>query len=359
MKILICTYTLSDGGAERVVSQWANGFFQRGEHVQIALLRESTETFSYSVDSRINIEDVSSSCRNRILNMMQASIRLRKFVTKNHFDIIISVLCPVHVFFATVFINCIKINTEHNAFERPKGISWKKDYLLKYYFNKLFDVVTVLTKRDLFLTNGRLKNVYHLPNPLAVTPYYSYNREKVILAVGRLDAWYYKGFDILIKSWSLIREYHSEWKLCIIGGGTSKSREFLNGLASDCGCGDSVCIMDYKQDIVEYYKKAELFVLSSRYEGFGLVLIEAMSQGCACVACDYVGRQMEIFGDNSCGLISPPNDIDSLANAMIQLLSNPEKRKCCSRNAYARSREFALENIMNIWYDIIANVRSE
>jgi len=354
MKILICTFTLSNGGAERVVSQWANGFVERGEDVQIVLLNGGTEGSTYYVDSRVNIIDVSSSRRNKVLNLIQTSYRLRKIIKKNHTEIVISALCPIQVWLATLLTKCVRINTEHNAFERPDGIIWKKDHFIKFHLNKVFDIVTVLSTRDLHLTEGKLRNVYHLPNPLAFASFYPDSKEKVILAVGRIDVWYCKGFDLLIQSWSRIFKNYSDWKLCIMGSGKDQSRDFLYNLAKDSGCEESILFQEFNEDIVEYYRKASIFILSSRYEGFGLVLIEAMSQGCSCVVCDYLGRQKEILGNDSCGVICSSNNVEELTKAMSKLLSNPQIRHTLSLNAYERSKEFALGKIMDIWYNIFA-----
>ena len=96
--------------------------------------------------------------------------------------------------------------------------------------------------------------------------------------------------------------------------------------------------------------------MSSRYEGFGMVLIEAMSQGCACIACDYKGRQSEIIQNDSQGIICPVEDVDSLASAIERMILDKSYREKCQYNAIERSKFYSLDNTMDRWETIINNI---
>ena len=127
------------------------------------------------------------------------------------------------------------------------------------------------------------------------------------------------------------------------------------------------------------YKKASVFVLSSRYEGFGLVLIEAMSQGCACIACDYKGRQREImetlpgppclgrgaaeqnakggpFFETSTGILCPPEDVEALVTAMRKMMDDDEYRESVRNNAVERSGYYDIKNIARQWEELLKRV---
>ena len=105
-------------------------------------------------------------------------------------------------------------------------------------------------------------------------------------------------------------------------------------------------------DIKKEYEKAEIFVLSSRYEGFGMVLTEAMSQGCACIACDYKGRQREIIENDNQGVICPTDNEEEIAKAISNIISNRQYRQKLQENAILRSKYYELPNIMARWNDI-------
>lgn len=98
----------------------------------------------------------------------------------------------------------------------------------------------------------------------------------------------------------------------------------MHSLAEGCR---GIEFKDYTTDILDEYRRAAIFCLSSRYEGWGLVLVEAMSQRCACVACDYKGRQAEIITDGVDGLLCVPDDVDALAAKLDLLISDDNKRQ--------------------------------
>ena len=108
-------------------------------------------------------------------------------------------------------------------------------------------------------------------------------------------------------------------------------------------------IKPYTSDIELEYKKAAIFVLSSRYEGFGLVLIEAMSQGCACIACDYKGRQSEIVNDGLDGLLCDVEDIQQLSDKIAYLIENDVERIKLQNNAIVSVSKFSIQNIVDEW----------
>ena len=101
--------------------------------------------------------------------------------------------------------------------------------------------------------------------------------------------------------------------------------------------------MPYTDDIAPAYQKASIFALCSRYEGFGLVLTEAMSQGCASIAADYKGRQSEIITDGVNGLLCPVEDFYAIANKLEMLINNGSLRRKLQINGIERSKDFLVE----------------
>ena len=120
---------------------------------------------------------------------------------------------------------------------------------------------------------------------------------------------------------------------------------------------DSVDFPDYQSDIQPYYQRAAIFVLSSRYEGFGLVLIEAMSQGCACVACDYKGRQSEIVTNGVDGMTCEPDHVEALAQAIKKLIADDELRAQLQVNAIRRAEDFSIGHIMDRWEGLLTKTK--
>lgn len=307
MKIAVVCSRLGYGGAERVAVMWANGFVRRGH--ETILISNLFEEQTYYVDERISKHSLVSSTKNKIVKWGSSILNVRRVVKDEKPDVIIGVMetCSWVSKIGTIGTHIPVIMTEHYAFDRsPYGSLSKMEKLSKFTLNKIFKIVTVLTEADKYIIGKRLKNVAVLPNPLSLSPIAkrNVNKTNVLLAVGRLDAWYVKGFDVLIRAWTKLVSSSTflvssgGWKLQIAGTGSEESLNYLKQLCKENGVEDSVEFLGFRKDVEKLYQDASIFVLSSRYEGFGLVLIEAMSQGCACIACDYKGRQREIIAPN-------------------------------------------------------------
>ena len=438
MRIAIVTVALSHGGAERVGVMLANGLSQRGH--QVSLLTDFNEPVVYQVDDGVEVVDFAGKKANRLLKWCKAIKNIRSFLKEERPDAIIGImqLCSFVSKVASIGMNIPVIMTEHNSFERPASAPLTKmGYFSKFYLNKIYPVVTVLTQADKDVIGNRLMNVVVMPNPLSLEPAPNVLlKENIILAAGRLDSWHVKGFDVLIKAFSKLvqglrfkvqgaLQPSSEeliansggWKLQIAGTGSEKSLNYLKGLCKENGVEDYVEFLGFQKDIEKFYQKASVFVLSSRYEGFGLVLIEAMSQGCACIACDYKGRQREILrsltpdpspkgegelchtegselqvqssrfkvqgsklptegcGDaeletrNSelgsrnfhielceTGILCEPDDVDALAEAMRKMMTDDDYRESVRMKAVERSKYYSVDYIAERWEKLIRGI---
>lgn len=362
MRILICARCLTEGGAERVASLWAKGFCQRGHKVDMVLL-EGSLPITYQVPEEIKIHKLYLS-NGKHFNSFRIVSSIRSIIKDIKPAVIITVLHPSGYLarIASMGLRIPVIFTDHNSCEWPDNISrktrWYK-YFIKYILSKFFYAVTVLTDVDRRLLSRHINRVYTLPNPLTFNVVERIPRkERVILAAGRLDAWYVKGFDCLIRAWGLIASKYPDWKLEIAGQGSNNAQNYLNKIACDATVLDQLEFIGFV-DLLKKYEQAEIFVLSSRYEGFGMVLTEAMSQGCAPIACDYNGRQSEIIRNNEEGIICPTGDVNSLALAISTLIEDSDKRNKVQQNAIKRASDYEIDKIMNIWCSILSKIQSK
>lgn len=379
MKIYLIIPSLGGGGAERVGVILANGFVERGH--EVVVFSNLLHSKDYLLDNSISIVDIAKEGERRIGKWWHAIRVVRKKVRGNPPDVFIGIM---GVFSLVAYIACIGLHvpviaTMHNSFERPSYVPMsKKEWILKYVVNKVFRIVTLLTKADALFIGKRINNTVVMPNPLALEPIFSIaHSNNVILAAGRLDDWHYKGFDVLIRAWALVNgklridngqlSYKGEsWKLQIAGTGSEESQNYLKQLCKENGVEDSVEFLGFRKDVEKLYQDASIFVLSSRYEAFGLVLIEAMSQGCACVACDYKGRQREILsptltlpegegktsqGIEVCenGILCEPDDVESLAAGLRKMIEDDEYRESVRAKAIERSKYYSIENTVDRW----------
>lgn len=356
MKIVILVNNLTAGGAERVAAMWAEGFHKRGHEVSVVIFDDKSP-ITYKIPPEVGIICVATKTRNKLIRSLLRIYKLYKVLKKEKCDVLIDVMPTFWKRVAMIGMKCKKVSTEHWSFERPRNATIRPKKINKIYLNRLYNHVTVLTQADKNVIGNQLKNVTVLPNPLALPPAKDMPpKKKVILATGRLDAWYVKGFDVLIKAWAKIADKTEGWKVQIVGDSKKGGLEGLQRLCAEYGVNSSVEFVGFQSDILPFYQDASIFVLSSRYEGFGLVLIEAMSQGCACIACDYKGRQKEIIQSKDVGVICKPDNVDNISSAILFLIHDEQKRRVMGENAVRRSMDFSLDKIMERWDEILKDL---
>lgn len=431
MKIFIVQSHLGGGGAERVGVMLANGFSSRGHDVTIATDLKAKQ--NYIPLASVKIVNIVSSKKNVLIKWCYAIWNLRNICAESRPDVIIGImqLSSFVSKVSTIGLGIPTIMMEHYYFESPNGLTSFEKFC-KFYLNKVYPIVTVLTSADKTIAEQSLKHVVIMPNPLALKPIVNKGvRNNVLLAIGRLDAWYYKGFDVLIRAWARVvssikfqsltpnpspkGDGNYGWKLQIAGTGSEESLNYLKQLCKENGVEDFVEFLGFRKDVEKLYQEASVFVLSSRYEAFGLVLIEAMSQGCACVACDYKGRQREIIAPNegecldSClkfqdssvdgqkesedtsvsnskisqkqataegpqtrslkpetrnipleacetGILCEPDNVEALTDAMAKMIMDDEYRESVRKNAIERSKYYSIENTMDRWESLLSKV---
>lgn len=384
MRILIYANSLANGGAERVASLWAQGFAQNNS-VCVMLCSFQTRE-DYHLPSNIRIRRQSkvfdlwkkiipqcigkyffSSCYcDLAYNILPDFIKnwfTSRIIKEESPDVIIAVI-PLLFKRLRGALNICKMDvpiivTDHNSYERPLCAPFPDFiYKLKFEESKKYDYLTVLTEADKNVLEDKMnsdfmKKVFVLPNPLSFKPREGVpQKEKIILAAGRMEIWHCKGFDLLLKAWALVQDKFPEWKLKIAGGGDSSPMKKLCAELKIMNRVEFLGFIDLKKE----FEKAEIFVLSSRYEGFGMVLTEAMSQGCACIACDYKGRQSEIIADDSEGVTCPTDDEKEIAKAICKVASDDDYRRKLQKNAIKRSKFYELPNIMKRWDEIFEKI---
>ena len=188
-----------------------------------------------------------------------------------------------------------------------------------------------------------------MPNPCDIKQKHKgETRNKVILAVGRVNQWEIKGFDTLIKAWSQIYNKYPDWK-CQIAGDYSDDR--LNALRKVVGqkSFNSVEFIGFRSDIHDYMESCEVFCLSSRIEGMPMTLLEAMNLGCACIAFNCNTGPAEIIEDRKTGLLVRDQDLEDLINKLEHILLDAELRETFRNNAPESLKRYSTEVILNMW----------
>lgn len=352
MKILIMSHSLSGGGAERVGVSWANGLSKLSD--EIFMYSDYHKDVTYTLDKRVKRIEATHWPKgmnffNKIKKFISSFFNVGKCIYKTRPDAIVIVAYYLAVQ-AWIFAKIYKIPiilTDHNSFERPDDMPMsRKMRFQKQYISRLGDALTVLTIPDKTICEQRgLKNVYVLHNPLFLKPVRSVPiKERIVLSVGRMDAWRTKGFDLLLNAWSEIHNQFPDWKLRLVGHASEKSKRYLNSLIEP---NSRVEFVEYTPNVVDEYQKASIYVLASRCEGWGLVMIEAMSQGCAVIASNYKGRQAEAIDNGKNGLLCEVNNMNDIKDKLITLMTDNTARSNMQATAISNLEQYSEINVAN------------
>ena len=201
------------------------------------------------------------------------------------------------------------------------------------------------------------KNIQVIPNPLSFYPKndeISILTNKKVLTVGKQS--YQKGYDRLLQSWQLVNEKHPDWTLDIYG--TISEAEKLKKLASQLNINKSVNFYSPIKNIAEKYKEASIYVMSSRYEGFGMVLTEAMAYGVPCVSFDCPYGPSDIISNGVNGFLVPNGDIPALSDKINKLIEDEPLRKSMGYKARIDVKRYLPDKIVSEWDQLFKDILS-
>ena len=351
----------NSGGMERVLSVCANSLCQDLDVSIITLYQKGRPTY-FPLDNRIHCYDLGLE---GVANRTLLKERLTEFLMSHHFDIVITMGGMDMYYLHSIKDGSKKIVWFHFAIDIAKTTwagpnptvlqkvkaqlqTWKRIYHARKY-----EHIIVISKADLRAWKKHTNNAICIYNPITIekptTPDYT---SKCVISVGRLD--YQKGFDFLIEAWKMVYEKYPDWHLHIYGEGSL--REQLQKQIDNLQLSSSVTLCGRTSNITEKYAQHSIYVMSSRAEGLGLVLIEAASCGLPLISYDCPSGPSEIISDGKNGyLISRVGDIATMADKICSLIENPVIRKQMGENAKQMVGKFSPSTIKEQWIALFNN----
>lgn len=359
-------------GVARVLTMKANYFAEKFSYdITIILTEGKNKPLFYQLSDKIHVINLDLNFEDlwhqpflkKVIIYLKKQQKYKQLLTKELMrikpDITVSLLRREINFINDIKDGSIKIGEMHvlrshyRNFEK-NDTNFIKEVFSKFWMHRLIgklkrlERMIVLTEKDCTAWT-ELDNVISIPNPLPFMPKdISPLTEKRVIAVGR----YYqeKGFDLLLESWAKIYKTHPEWRLEIYGDGDKDNYEEIRdtlGIPANC------CILNGRTNNIEQeYLNSSIYVCSSRFEGFGMVIIEAMACGLAVVSFDCPWGPSSILAHNEDGILVENGNTEHLADAIASLMDNPYKLKTLAEKAIVNVQRFQIDKIANQWKEL-------
>lgn len=350
------------GGTERVTIQVASELADMGGKYNITILSlmEAEETPFFDIHDKITrkviLSEVITPINKAVLHFAYILRRLISFIKHNNIDIIIDVDGVLDIFSlpAKIFTKVKVITWEHFNFYADFGNKYRT--FIKKISAGFSDYIIVLTEEDKGYYKQNLKlrcPIEYIYNPQYIYNDSSYNNmSKTILSVGRLNK--QKGFDMLIDCAKLVFDKHSDWSWIIIGDGEEK--EPLLKKIKEYGLENHIYLTGNVKNIENYYVNSGIFVLTSRFEGFGIVIAEAKKYHLPVVSFLCMAGPKELIMDNHNGFLIDCFDIDDMAYKINLLIEDEHLRVRFSDNAYDDTEKFSYPAVMQKWEEVISSL---
>ena len=374
-RIVYCTPALYfAGGMERVLTMKANYFAEHfGYDVTIILTDGKEKPIFYPLSDKVKVINLdigfeelwTCSFLKKIFFYLKKQHLYKKLLNRELMrirpDITVSMLRREINFINDIQDGSKKIGEIHinrANFRNFEGNNALKNLFSKFWMNSLLsklqrlDRFVVLTEKDKEAW-VELKNVCVIPNPLSFTSTRrSTLSEKRIIAVGRYC--HEKGYDLLLKAWVIVQNRTTDWRLEIFGeGDRTQYEEMVDTLNLD----RHRCILNGRSSkIQDEFLNSSLSVCSSKFEGFGLVITEAMACGLPVVSFDCPWGPRAIISDGEDGMLVENGNVDKLAEALVQMIQNPKQRKAMADKAIENVQRFSIDQIAGQWKSLFESL---
>ncbi len=356
MKILYLIERIdSAGGIQRSLSIRANAMVTRYRHeVVIACTEKNSGIPYYDLHESIELIFLDSlSSEPSFAGRITMRFRQAKFLLGLNPDILIAVKYTLHNFFFHFLPRRAKLVSElrepKEQYNRSlKSVKSKLNAFVRDYVLSRQDLLITLTQAD--KRKWGFPNIQVIPNPITVQAgSRSDLQAKQVLALGRLTD--VKGFDKLLEAWNIVQQKQPGWTLKICGEG--ELYEPLLAQANALGISESVQIPNVFANVIPEFLSSSIFVMSSQFEAFGNVLVEAKVCGLPAVAFDCPEGPREIIQNGEDGYLVPLNDIEEFAGKILLLIEDAELRQKMGDAAYRNASKFSLEEIIPRYASIL------
>jgi glycosyltransferase involved in cell wall biosynthesis len=358
-RLLFVLPGIGAGGSEHVVNMLANHWSSRGWQVVVTTFadEDTPSYYPYRKDvklDRLGFPPARSGPLAAALATAQRISALRRAMRRHQPALVISFLTRTNVAALVAGFGLdipIVVSERNNPALQPIGPVWR--WLRGLLYPKAYGLVTMTAGVRDYFPAGMRKRSWVIPNAAELPRIGEARRSgRLLTAVGRLVP--QKGFDLLLEAFSQAAPGNPEWRLMIWGEGPD--RQALEAQRDRLGLRDRVLMPGISESPGSWIETADIFVLSSRYEGWGIVLLEAMAAGLPVASFDCQWGPREMISDGVDGLIAPAEDVPALAATLDRLMRDASLRDRLGAAALQSSKRFTTEHVLAQWDEVAATV---
>ncbi|WGM03805.1 glycosyltransferase [Arsenophonus nasoniae] len=349
--IFLTESMIGAGGVVRVITTWSNFFVKKGYNCEIFSVYKGKPFFE--LNEKIKFTIVNYLFKNKILSLPINILLILPILLKSKNSILIvnksAYIEPIYLWRKLGLFKSIKLvyfshggNGDFESFYMSRRST---KHRVKMIFN-IFDNVICLYKNVKKTPKEVIDNkITYIKNPCPLSVYNQESENKTVVYIGRVTK--EKGIDVLIKSWAKIDK--KDWTLKIVGDGIDK-KEFIH--LSEKLKLKNIIFLEQTNNVEYHLKNSTISVLPSLFEGFGLSIIESMSQGAIIISTKTDGGK-KLINHHDNGLLVEISDIDDLAEKLIIAIESKELRRKLRENAYIKVKEFDIEKLFKNWNGIL------
>ena len=351
------------GGCERVCVNLSN---ELSKFYDVHLINLYKNKSAYAINEKVKFIFL----RNNKLRLRYSLIDdvkfLRSYLINNNIEIVLIIggTAVLQTILATRGLDIKVVFCQHNSIIADLLVKSLKEKVYKLILNKLIknfsDSIIVLTQKDLeeYFINKlnvkreNLKNIYNFISDKLYKTNNKYNLgSKKIITVGRIN--YAKGYEYLMQVAKSVFAKHPDWEWHVYGDGEENYKQQIINLIKQNNLEKHIILQGNHSNIYDLYPDYAFSVMTSRYESFGMVLVEAKAKKLPLISFDINSGPSDIVRNGVDGFLIKPFDCEAMADKICELIENPELRQRLSDNAHGNLDKFSKEKIIKQWCDLI------
>lgn len=351
------------GGIERVISLLCSQFVINHKDLEIEIVSQfrSSKTLAYDFKG-VKITylsdkdyDAKPHSSQRMFRILGNVFNVRRHFKRNNYDLIVGQSYPNNILLYLAGVDMSKVIAAEHVYYDYYGSFLKK---IRLHIYRKCCKVAVLTTKDKVCYDRHFPSGHTcvIPNPVVLTETYESPLDsKVAIAVGRMQ--YQKGFDTLVEVFKRVHKKHPDWTVNIYGDGNLRSE--LEKQISEAGLNGVIKLMGRSNEIYKKLRDASFYIMSSRFEGFPMVLIEAQSQGLPIVSFDCPNGPSDIINNGVNGILVENQNKDALYEGICYMIEHPEERKAMGEKSLENVNQYSTVVICNMWQKLFDEIRNK